>query len=240
MSGRIVAVLLCSCIVVASLILYSCASTKPPRSESATTQQEKITPTPIKPDESRSEAPPPASAEIHAVIERIYKGAVTLDESSGNAFAVGDFNGDESQDIAILVRPVKGKLSQLNDEYANWTTEEPRTAPQLAAHKNAESSQKKPAPVKIQPNDLLLTIVHGYQQSGWRNPAARQTYLLRNAAGKDIKVEPAKEVLRRNRNGEKLPGLRGDVILETLEGESGLLYWTGSRYSWQSAPFIED
>lgn len=233
-SGRIVVVLLCSCIVIASLILYQGASSKRPRVEISTDQKEKIAQPPVEPVESKPEQPP-APAEIRAVIERIYKDAATVDESHGNAFTVGDFNGDQSQDIAIIIRPVKGKLPQINDEYANWIIEDPRIMPQLDPHQNAQSSPKRPAPVKAQQNDVLLTIVHGYQQSGWRNPAARQTYLLRNAVGKDIKIEPAIELLRKTQNGEKLPGLRGDVILETLAGESGFLYWTGAKYSWQKS-----
>ena len=232
MTVRIVVVVLCSCIVIVSLLLYQGASSKPPGGESSTAQKEKIAEPPVKPTESKPEQPP-APAEIRAVIERIYKDAATVDESRGNTFTVGDFNGDQSQDIAIIIRPVKGKLPQINDEYANWIIEDPRIVPQLNPDKNAHP--KRPAPVKAQQNDLLLTIVHGYQQSGWRNPAARQTYLLRNAVGKDIKIEPAIELLRKTQNGEKLPGLRGDVILETLAGESGFLYWTGAKYSWQKS-----
>jgi hypothetical protein len=233
-TGRIVVVVLCVCIVIVSLLLYQGASSKPPSGESSIAQKEKTAEPPVKPTESKPEQSP-APAEIRAVIERIYKNAATVDESHANTFTVGDFNGDQSQDIAIIIRPAKGKLPQINEEYANWIIEDPRIMPQLNPDQNAQSSPKRPAPVKVQQHDLLLTIVHGYQQSGWRNPAARQTYLLRNAVGEDIKMEPAIEVLKRTQNGEKLPGLRGDVILETLAGELGFLYWTGAKYSWQKS-----
>lgn len=233
-TGRIVVVVICSCIVIASLLLYKGASSKPPDGESSTAQKEKIAEPYIKPTESKPEQSP-APAEIRAVIERIYQDAATVDVGHANTFTVGDFNGDQSPDIAIIIRPVKDKLPQINEVYANWIIEDPHIMPQLNPHKNAQSSPKRPARVKVQQDDLLLTIVHGYQQSGWRNPAARQTYLLRNAVGKDIKMEPALEVLRRTRNRDKLPGLRGDVILETLAGEFGFLYWTGGKYSWQKS-----
>lgn len=235
-SGRAVVVLLCSCLVVASLILYQRSSPEPPRSsgESSTAQKEKVAQPTVTPIEPKAESRP-APAEIRAVVERIYRDAATVEESHENSFTVGDFNGDESQDIAILIRPVKGKLPQINDEYANWIIEDPRIMPQTDSNQNAQSSTKKPTPVKVQQDDLLLTIVHGYQESGWRNPAARQTYLLRNAAGEDIKMGAARDVLRRAQNGEELPGLRGDVILETLAGEPGFLYWTGVKYSWQKS-----
>jgi hypothetical protein len=233
MSGRIAVLLLGCCIVIASLILYQGCSSKSQKSaQPSTAQSAQAAPPPVKPIEAPS-ASSPAPGEIRAVIQRIYKDAAMVDESRADAFTVGDFNGDDSQDIAIFIRPVKGKLPQLNDEYANWIIEDPHSMPQAEIPGKTQSPAKNPAPVKIQQSDALLTIVHGYQQDGWRNPMATQTYLLRNAAGADVQVETAKEMMRSNRNGNNLPGLRGDLIRETLAGESGFLYWTGAHYAWQ-------
>jgi hypothetical protein len=222
-------VLLCACVAVVSLILYTGASSKSPASAPPTAQGERLTPHPVvKPVADRAAAPPTV-AEIRAVVKRIYQEAATVDESRARAFAVGDFNGDQSQDIAILTRPVKGKLSQLNDEYANWIIEDPLANSQSEPAQNTQT--KKPAPVRVEPNDLFLTIVHGYEQEGWRHRMATQTYLLRNAGGSDLERLSAREVL--NQNGERLAGLRGDVLRETVAGESGFIYWTGSKYTWQ-------
>lgn len=231
MSRRIIIVLLCSVAALATLVLYKGASSTKPGSETATAPKEQISQPTANPVKAQP-ASPATPAEIRAVVERIYQDAAIVDESHENPFTVGDFNGDRSPDIAIVIKPVKGKLPQINDEYANWIIVDPRSATQLDTDKEVQKAPKKPAPVKIQQNDSLLTIVHGYEQAGWRNAAARQAYLLKNAAGTGIKTEPVMETIHQARKEGKLPDLRGDVIRETLAGESGFLYWTGAKYVW--------
>ncbi len=226
MSARMIVVLLCACVAVASLILYTGATNTSPANAPAPSQAERPAPPPPPPAADPVEATTaaaPTSAEIRAVVARIYKDAATVDEGRARAFAVGDFNGDQSQDIAILIRPVKGKLSKLNDEYANWMIQDPLINSKTDPRPNAQT----PAPVKIQPNDVLLTIVHGYEEAGWRNRLATQTYLLRNAGGDDLEMLSAREA--------RASGTRGDVLRETLAGASGFIYWTGSKYTWQAA-----
>jgi hypothetical protein len=111
--------------------------------------------------------------------------------------------------------------------------EDPHAVQQSEVQQNSNAPSKKPAPVKIKPQDSLLTIVHGYQRAGWRNPAATQTYLLRNSVGSDLQMEKASQALRRTEANAKIRPLSGDVIRERLAEESGFLYWTGSRYAWQ-------
>ena len=67
----------------------------------------------------------PTEAELRDVIRRNYEDAVTIDNSQSTPFLVGDFNGDGSEDIAIVVKAGKGKLSELNSEYVNWILEDP-------------------------------------------------------------------------------------------------------------------
>ncbi|MBV9210582.1 MAG: hypothetical protein JOZ52_08135, partial [Acidobacteria bacterium] len=219
MSGRMAVLILGCCIVVAALILYRGSSSKSQKSAPpATAKSEPAAPPPstVKPVEAPpSSASAPEPGEIRAVIERIYKDAATVDESRADAFTVGDFNGDDSQDIAIFIKPVKGKLPELNDEYANWTVEDPHSKPQPSADGKTQATARSYAP-KIQPSDVLLTIIHGYQQAGWRNPQATQTYLLKNAAGAHVQVETAKDMMRSTQSGENLPTLRGDLIRQTL------------------------
>ncbi len=223
---------LCICLVLAALIFFRSVSSKPTTPEPATAENAE----PVKPtvDPAKPEPPAkPAPAEISAVVQRIYKDAAVVDDSRGDNFAVGDFNGDNSQDIAILVKPVKSKLVELNSEYVNWIVQDPRAAHAPDAQQNSNAPVAKPAPVKIKQQDSLLTIVHGYRQTGWRNPAATQTYLLRNSVGADLQMESAGEARRRIASNAKVRPLTGDVIRERLSGESGFLYWTGSRYAWQ-------
>ena len=114
----------------------------------------------------------PTEAELREVIRRNYEDAVTIDNSQSVPFLTGDFNGDGSEDIAIVVKPAKGKVSELNSEYVNWILEDPRQV-------NAPGQKRQP--VKVSSDDSLLAVIHGYERQGWRSNLARQTYLLKNA-----------------------------------------------------------
>ena len=176
-------------------------------------------------------APPQSINELQGVTARIYKEAVTVDSSRHDNFVVGDFNGDGSQDIAVVVKPGKGMLPELNSEYANWIREDPFEIGKLAVHTHEQQSIKKRSPTVVTARDNLLAIIHGYQAAGWRDPKATQTYLLKNAVGEKLSAESSESLLNDNAN-RQLPSLRGDVISETLNGVPGLLYWTGARYAW--------
>ena len=177
-------------------------------------------------------APPQSTSELQGVTARIYKEAVTVDSSRHDNFVVGDFNGDGSQDIAVVVKPSKGMLPELNSEYANWIREDPSEVGKLAAHAHEQQSIKKRKPTVVTARDNLLAVIHGYQAAGWRDPKAIQTYLLKNAVGEKLSTENSESLLSDTANRQQLPRLRGDVIRETLNGTPGLLYWTGARYAW--------
>ena len=177
-------------------------------------------------------ATPQSMRELQEVTARIYKEAVTVDGSRNDNFVVGDFNGDGSQDIAVVVKPGKGMLAELNSEYANWIREDPFEVGKLAAHAHEQQSVSKRKPTVVTARDNLLVIIHGYQAAGWRDAKATQTYLLKNAVGEKLSTENAESLFRNTANQQQLPPLQGDVIRETLNGTPGLLYWTGARYAW--------
>ena len=177
-----------------------------------------------------SELPPPKPEEVRAVVTRVYKNAVAVEVNHQPAAIVGDFNGDGSQDIAVIVRPAQDKLAEINSEVANWIIEDPR---QVTLPDPRQSVQKIPTvsgPVKVQARDLLLTIIHGYKEAGWRNPEAQQAYLLSNAVGASMTAAPLNTLQSATGNNRLSNG--GDVITETLAGEHGFLYWTGAKYAW--------
>jgi hypothetical protein len=174
----------------------------------------------------------PALSDVQEAVARVCVDAVTIDMSQSEPFIVGDFNGDRSQDLAVLVRPAKGGLPKLNSEYANWIIEDPRKVV-LPDPNKAVQKLPKPAPREfVQVNDLLLLLLHGYQQAGWHDHYARQTFLLRNAAGENIRAQSFLEGSRTN--GDKNPPQPqpGEVISEKLSGHEGFLYWTNGRYAW--------
>ncbi|MDX6694189.1 MAG: hypothetical protein QOF02_1792 [Blastocatellia bacterium] len=187
--------------------------------------------------ETPAVAPPASVAELREVVQRIYKTAVTIDESRRDMYVVGDFNGDDSEDIAVAVKPGKGMLAELNSEYAGWILEDPRAVMVMEVHKDVKKFPEKPAPVVVRQNDNLLAVIHGHQEAGWRNPKATQTYLLRNAVGGAMKTEHARSLLNQPTTEaakEQLPPLRGDVIQQMLAGSPGFIYWTGAKYAWHS------
>ncbi|HEX6623056.1 MAG TPA: hypothetical protein VF064_05045 [Pyrinomonadaceae bacterium] len=177
--------------------------------------------------------PPPTPGEVGGAVERVFKGAATIDASRRPYFVVGDFNGDSSQDVAVFVRPAPGRLAEINDELANWILvapsrpAPPRALPYPEVHARASARRR----VLVEEADVLLAVIHGHEANGWRDPQATQTYVLKDAAGDKLKTRRRIEVLKA-RDGEPLPRLRGDVIAEDLGGQPGFLYYDGARYDW--------
>jgi len=171
-----------------------------------------------------------SEADVAGAIARIFNKAATV-EDGAPTFFVGDFNGDGSEDLAVLTKPNDAALPEINDELANWTLEDPREVA-VAEKKTTELVHSKA--VKAQRNDRLLAIIHGIGPQGWHNPEARQAFLLRNAAGSNMTVEDAASLrlspIKSNSQA------RGDAIQETVNGHRGLIYWTGAKYAWTQQP----
>jgi hypothetical protein len=226
-------------IVAAAAVSLSCATARQaPVGDSAAT----ATPTPpsaaAAPQSAATPAPKraagpvaPTLAEVKGAVARVYLDTVAIDTSRGEPFVVGDFNGDGSEDLAVVVRPAKGALPKLNSEYANWIVEDPqRMAP---PDPTARQPPEAPGPVRVQQDDLLLLLLHGYRQAGWHDPLARQTFLLRNAVGENIRAQPRGEASGASGGRGAQSHMSGDVIREKLGGRDGFLYWAGARYAWR-------
>lgn len=175
--------------------------------------------------------PPPTTEEARAVIERVYKDVVSLDTSRNPSFVVGDFNGDGAQDIALVVKPVKEKLPEINHELAGWLLKDAQLerAPEPGIRRDINTQKLRPEVTER--DQSLLVVVHGHGSEGWRNPEAQISYLIKNAAGNNLKSQMRRSVLVANK-GKELPPLIGDVINETVAGASGFIYYTGSAYGW--------
>jgi len=98
-------------------------SIEKPVSPQATTPPQIL---PVQAKEAPTGVAPPTEADIEAVIARVYKDSVYLEKNSSPQFVAGDFNGDASEDIAIVVKPSEDKLSDINSEVANWIMESPK------------------------------------------------------------------------------------------------------------------
>ncbi|MET0645970.1 MAG: hypothetical protein ABW208_05065, partial [Pyrinomonadaceae bacterium] len=188
----------------------------PPSAESAVTPESAATPA--------RELPPPDAAEVGGAVERIFKGSLTVGPARAPSFAVGDFNGDDSQDLAIAVAVAPGRLEEINDELANWIVKDPFAT---AAASYGEAKRR----VLVEESDALLAVIHGYGSEGWRDPRATQTYVLKDAAGERLRARARNAALAAGEGG-RLPRLLGDVIDETVAGRAGFLYYNGAHYLW--------
>jgi len=235
---KTIQLLLCFLMTISVAALDGCAKAKSEQAIlQASIQPEKVpslpspTSSPPKPEEAPP-LPPPQPAEVREAVTRVYQNAVTTEADRPESFIVGDFNGDGSPDLAVVVKPTDGMIPKLNSELANWILGDPQKVVRPDLKKRVHQFPPTPEPVKVQPGDVLLAMIHGYGPAGWRSPRARQTYLLKHAVGSNLRVQSVKELLSAKTSKTKLPSLNGDVVRETLEGKPGFLYWTGAKYAW--------
>jgi hypothetical protein len=172
---------------------------------------------------------PPNSTEIRDTVARVFERVATPDPSHPG-FAIGDFNGDGSEDLAVAIRSSENSLGEINNELANWLLEDPRNV--VIPKATSTVRNPSPKPVRAEKGDTLLAIIHGVGPQGWRAPEAKQTFVLKNGAGLNMLVQSARSL--RN-SGQKLPPLKGDVIKETIGSKSGFVFWTGAKYGWFSS-----
>jgi hypothetical protein len=227
------------------LILSGCA--KP--SEPPAAKEQPVQPTPQEqpqPQETSGDSkiekaptlPPPKPDEVQEVVTRVFQNAVAADVRNDQNYLVGDFNGDGSVDIAIVVKPATESLPDINSEVANWILEDPNKIILPDPNKVVQQFPPKPEPVRVEQSDVLLAVVHGYGPEGWRNSMARQTYLLKNAVGSSMTTRPIKDLLVASKGKEQQPTLTqlmigfGNVIHEVRGKESGFIYYTGAKYAW--------
>jgi rhodanese-related sulfurtransferase len=159
----------------------------------------------------------PKLVEVQDAVTRIFKDAAVVDTNYNPSFVFGDFNGDASQDIATIIKPVK--LEEMNQDLPPWLLREPR-------------SNKPPVVrLEIEKDEVLLAVIHGHGANDWRDPQATQTFLLKNVVGSDLRVENGKQFAEAN-SGKRLPRPQGDLIAEKLQGNEGYLYYATATYAW--------
>jgi len=161
--------------------------------------------------------PAPKQIEVQQAVKRIFKDAAVVDSSYNPNFVSGDFNGDGSQDLAVILKPVKIEL--MNQELPPWLVRQPRT------------NRMDPTRLRIDKDETLLAVIHGYGANHWRDPDATQTFVLKDVVGNDLKVHSPKDFVTTN-SGRKLPLPQGDLIGETVQGDLGYLYYAQATYSW--------
>jgi hypothetical protein len=83
----------------------------------------------------------------------------------------------------------------------------------------------------VRNRELLLAVIHGVGSRGWRDPAARQAYLVKGALDGPWLGRP-----RDGYPGLDAPGARplGDVLADSNPAGT-VAYWTGARYVCRNA-----
>jgi hypothetical protein len=196
--------------------LFGCETAKRPLAEA----QPSPTASPQDQPLQMAKLPPPELSSVQEAVRRVFREAALIDTSRSPVFIAGDFNGDLSQDIAVVLKPAADKLSDLNEEFPTWILRDLSGANQTGTPR-----------LRVAANDALLAIIHGYGANGWRDPQATQTFLLKNAVGSGMEAHQSKDVATISQ-GKERPELRGDVIGEVLGRSSGYLYYSGAAYSW--------
>ena len=201
-------------VVVICVFIAACSSGKRAEVEAPPIPKPSPTDTPVK---RLDVAVGPKLPEVQDAIKRVFKGAAVLNPSYNPNFLAGDFNGDASQDLAVILKPVN--VSEMNQEFPPWLLRDPKS--------NAGPRE----PLHVEKDEVLLAVIHGYGANDWRDPQATQTFVLKNVVGSDLRVQNGKEFVAAN-TGRKLPRPQGDLIGETLGGNPGYLYYAVSTYSW--------
>src|SRR6185295_11786801 len=131
--------------------------------------------------------------EVQDAVRRVFKDSAIIDSNSKPSFFIGDFNGDASQDLAVVVRPASGKLAEMNEEYPSWLLRDP----------TIDTETTRPN-LNVTDQDTLLAIIHGFGDNNWRDPQATQTFLLKNVVGSNMSVITGQE-FSANHSGKRLP-----------------------------------
>ena len=191
----------------------SCSTTEKPKPETAPTsvaQTEEVQPS--------APVAPPEHKEVTEAVSRVFKDTVEIDSRRKPFFIDGDFNGDNSRDLAVIIIPAPNKLAELNQEIPNWILKDPLSG-----------DEPRIPRLRVAANETLLAVIHGYGPNGWRDAQATQTFLLKNVVGSGMTAGQAKDLTRK---AKKTPDLRGDVIGQVVDGNAGYLYFAGATYSW--------
>jgi len=174
--------------------------------------------------------PPATLQDVKAAVQRNLGDNFVISSRFNPTYMVGDFNGDEIEDLAVMVEPVDTKLSDINGELVNWIIQD--ADQYFIAPPNARTvklpEMHRP---QIEKDEIVLAIIHGYGARSWRDPQARQTYLVKHAAAAFL--GKSKSFNEKYIRAIKLP-VRSDIIKASRDSKRGFIFWTGSNYAWHA------
>jgi hypothetical protein len=213
--------------MVALLALMGCRQGRQARMEQAipvTTPPPQASPEPPSPPPA-----PPTAAEVASALRRVFGEDLIVEQDTKRPIFIGaDLNGDASQDLAVIVRPAPGKLADINGEFANWIIQDADTffIPPSEGHVVHVPTIRQP---KVTEGEVVLAVVHGHGREGWRNPEAKQGYLVKHAAVTFLGLAPS--ISEKSIRMMHLP-VRTEIVHALRDNKKGFLFWTGQAYAW--------
>jgi hypothetical protein len=171
---------------------------------------------------------PPTRAEVVEAVRRVFGEVVFVPQHT--EFVAADFDGDHSEDLAAVVEVNPAAREQAEAEFANWTVQdvrEPELPPSGVSTYTYVATKRR---LHIR-GSHLLTVIHGYGVDGWRDPEARQAYLLTHAVGEQLGVAAMADI---ERQGVALPRMSANptrTITEVINHRHVAIYWTGAQYA---------
>src|SRR5262245_18027839 len=100
-------------LIVACCFLSGCSKPEQPVHEKPPSPELAKAPEPVQPQQM-PELPPPKLDEVKEAVKRVFKDAAFIHTDRQVSFITGDFNGDLSQDIAVVIKPSFGKSQVMN------------------------------------------------------------------------------------------------------------------------------
>jgi hypothetical protein len=171
--------------------------------------------------------PAPAAADVRDAVHRVFGDVLWFKTEPGN-FIVGDFNGDGAEDLAVIGRPAAGKLAEINSEFANWIVQDADHVQIAAPNQRVMKFAKEKLP-EVSAGEVVLAVIHGFGARGWRNPEARQAYLVKHAAGTFEGTAPS--ISQKSIRAMHLP-VETEIINSVRNNRKGFVFWTGGVYAW--------
>jgi hypothetical protein len=176
----------------------------------------------------------PTLTDVKNALARAYGGVVTADTGRPPSFVTGDFNWDGSEDLAVLVTPVDGKLAEINSELANWIVEDP-TRVRILDFVPRRVSMPAPTRTTVNKGDTLLAVIHGAGPDGWRARQISHFYLVANAGVTQLQRQSKAAFYTSTKHAPKrMQTVRGDVIAETRGNTRGFIVYAAGKYAWYS------
>ncbi|MEP6913537.1 MAG: hypothetical protein ABI923_12330, partial [bacterium] len=93
----------CAALLAVCWLLSACSTTKTPIAEAPPLSPVTTPVTTVEQPQQVSNLPPPQLKEVQEAVKRVFKDTVVVDDNHKPSFIMADFNGDRSQDIAVVL-----------------------------------------------------------------------------------------------------------------------------------------